>query len=251
MDSSFSSERGRLPSEPLGARNFPTTLWTVVLNAIQDDSVLAHAALARLCEAYWYPLYAFVHRRGHAPHDAQDLTQAFFAQLLEKHGLHTVAPAKGRFRTFLLAALKNFLANEWDKSQTLKRGGGKSLLSLEQVTAESRYQFEPNHELTPERLFERQWALSLLEQTLETLRCEYQAGGNGPLFEELKGTLTGVSGGYAEIAAHLGRTEAAIKVAAHRLRHRYRELIRSQIAETVTDGDLEDELRHLMAVLRD
>ena len=173
----------------------------------------------------------------------------FFAHLLEKHSLIAVAPEKGRFRTFLLAALKNFLANEKDKSNALKRGGGKRHLSLDHENAESRYQIEPSHELTPERLFERQWALSLLEQVLAALWSEYAADGNGPLFEELKEALTGQTGGYADIAARLGRTEGAIKVAAHRLRQRYRELTRAKVAETVSDRDVDDEMRHLLEVL--
>src|SRR5471030_2155089 len=141
MDSSFQS------------KNFPTTLWTVVLHAGRDEPAQAQAALAQLCQAYWYPLYAFVRRRGNSPHDAQDLTQAFFAHLLEKHGLERVDPEQGRFRTFLLAALKNFLANEWDRSQALKRGGGQTFVSLEPESAEPRYRLEPSHDLTPERLF--------------------------------------------------------------------------------------------------
>ena len=244
-----SDDRRRFVGESAGPRSFPTTLWTVVLNAGRGDSTDAEEALAHLCRAYWYPLYAFVRRRGYGPNDAQDLTQGFFAHLLEKHSLIAVAPEKGRFRTFLLAALKNFLANEKDKSNALKRGGGKRHLSLNHENAESRYQIEPSHELTPERLFERQWALSLLEQVLAVLCSEYQADGNGPLFEELKEVLTGQTGGYAEIAARFGRTEGAIKVAAHRLRQRYRELTRAKVAETVSDRDVDDEMRHLLAVL--
>jgi RNA polymerase sigma-70 factor (ECF subfamily) len=230
------------------AKNFPTTLWTLVLHAGRDESVQAQAALAQLCQAYWYPLYSFVRRRGYAPHDAQDLTQAFFAQLLEKRGLEGVAPELGRFRTFLLASLKHFLANDWDRAHARKRGGGKTILSLDE-RAESRYQLEPSHNLTPERHFERQWAMTLLEQVLDALRDEYHAEGKGDLFEELKAVMVGQPRTYADIAARLRRSEGAIKVAVHRLRHRYRELMRARIAETVGAGEVEDELRHLLAVL--
>jgi RNA polymerase sigma-70 factor (ECF subfamily) len=230
-------------------KNFPTTLWTVVLHAGQDEPAQAQAALAQLCEGYWYPLYSFIRRRGYSPHDAQDLTQAFFAHLLEKRGLGHVDPERGRFRTFLLASLKNFLANDWDKANALKRGGGKTILSLHQESAESRYQLEPSHDLTPDRLFERQWALTLLDQVLAALRDEYHSEGKGALFEELKTALIGQAGGYADMAARLGQSEGAIKAAVHRMRHRYRELMRARIAETVGEGDLDDEMRHLLAVL--
>jgi RNA polymerase sigma factor (sigma-70 family) len=231
------------------ARNFPTTLWTVVLHAGQDEPAQAQVALAQLCEGYWYPLYSFIRRRGYSPHDAQDLTQAFFAHLLEKRGLGRVDPEQGRFRTFLLASLKNFLANDWDKANALKRGGGQTILSLHQESAESRYQLEPSHNLTPERNFDRQWALSLLDQVLAALRDEYHGEGKAALFEEVKAALIGQAGRYAEMAARLGQSEGSIKVAVHRLRSRYRELLRSRIAETVGESDVEDELRHLLAVL--
>jgi RNA polymerase sigma factor (sigma-70 family) len=229
--------------------NFPSTLWTMVLDASRDEPSQARAALTQLCQGYWYPLYSFIRRRGYSPHDAQDLTQAFFVQLLEKHGLERVDPEQGRFRTFLLASLKNFLANDWDKKQARKRGGGQTILSLERDRAESRYQLEPSHDLTPERHFERQWALTLLDQVLAALRDEYHADGKGDLFEELKAALIGRADSYAEIAVRLRRSEGAIKVAVHRLRHRYRELMRARIAETVGEDDIEDEMHHLLAVL--
>lgn len=229
-------------------KSFPTTLWTLVLHAARNDPAQAHSALAQLCQSYWYPLYSFVRRRGHSPHDAQDLTQAFFAQLLEKRGLGHVDPEQGRFRSFLLAALKNFLANDWDRSNALKRGGGRTIVSLEQERAESRYQLEPSHDLTPDRHFERQWAMTLLDQALAALRAEYHAEGKGDLFEELKTVLTGQPGAYTDMAARLGRSDGAIKVAVHRLRRRYRELMRARIAETVGASDVEDELRHLLTV---
>src|ERR1043165_7493477 len=228
---------------------YPTTLWTVVLRAGRDESTQAQAALAQLCQTYWYHLYSFVRHRGYSLHDAQDLTQAFLAQLIEKRRLERVDPEQGRFRTFLLASLKNFLANDWDRSHARKRGGGQTIISLDQELADSRFRLEPSHDLTPERHFERQWAMTLLDQVLASLRDEYHAEGNGDLFEELKPVLTGQAGPYAEMSARLRRSEGAIKVAVHRLRHRYRELIRARIAETVCDGDVEDEIRHLLTVL--
>jgi RNA polymerase sigma factor (sigma-70 family) len=168
MDSSFQS------------KDFPTTLWTVVLHAGRDEPAQAQAALAQLCQAHWYPLYSFVRRQGNAPHDAQDLTQAFLAQLLEKRGLQGVAPELGRFRTYLLAALKNFLANDWDKTHARRRGGGQTIVSLDEESAESRYRLEPSHDMTPERHFERQWAMTLLDQVLDALRDEYHANGKRP-----------------------------------------------------------------------
>jgi RNA polymerase sigma factor (sigma-70 family) len=232
---------------PLPPANFPTTLWTVVLHAGREES--ARDALAKLCEGYWYPLYSFVRRRGYAPDDAQDLTQGFFAQLLEKRGLGRVDPEQGRFRTFLLASLKNFLANDWDKTQAQKRGGGQMIVSLDQARAETRYRLEPSHQSTPERHFERQWAMTLLEQVLADLGAEYRRVGQADLFEELKAVLIGQAAAYAEIGGRLGRSEGAIKVAVHRLRRRYRELLRALIAETVDEADIDDEMRHLIEVL--
>jgi len=232
-----------------GPRSFPTTLWTVVLSVGQRKSSAADEALAALCRAYWYPLYAFVRRRGYRPQDAEDLTQAFFAHLLATEAIGKAQPAKGRFRTFLLAAVKNFLANEWDKGRALKRGGGRAALAFDAESAEARYQREPSHELTPERLFERRWALSVLDEAFSTLRNEYEQRGAGNLFAALKETLTGGGEGYAAIAAQLGLTEGAVKVAAHRLRGRYRELTRAIVAETVAADEVEDELRHLKAAV--
>jgi RNA polymerase sigma factor (sigma-70 family) len=233
----------------LRSKDFPTTLWTIVRRAGKDKPAEAQAALAQLCQVYWYPLYSFVRRRGYPPHDAQDLTQAFFAQLLERRGLERVDPQLGRFRTFLLASIKNFLANDWDKANARKRGGGQTIVSLNEESAESRYRLEPSHEMTPERHFERQWALTLLDQVLDALCDEYHADGRGDLFEELKAVIIGHPASYADMAARLRRTEGAIKVAVHRLRYRYRELMRARIAATVGEEDVEDELRHLLTVL--
>ena len=171
------------------------------------------------------------------------------AHLLEKRGLTRAHAENGRFRTFLLASLKNFLANDWDRSHAIKRGGGHTIVSLDEVSAESRYQLEPSHDMTPERHFERQWAVTLLDQVLDALRDDYHTEGKGDLFEELKAVIVGQPKAYADMAARLRRSEGAIKVAAHRLRHRYRELMRARIAATVGEGDVEDELRHLLAVL--
>jgi RNA polymerase sigma-70 factor (ECF subfamily) len=240
----MSSMENSLPS-----KGFPTTLWSVVLHAGGEESALARAALDQLCRKYWYPLYSFIRRRGYSPHDAQDLTQAFLARLVEHHGLERVTPELGRFRTFLLASLKNFLANDWDRTHARKRGGAIAIVSLDQAVAESRFRLEPSHDWTPERHFERQWAVTLLDQVLLDLSASYHAEGNGKLFDELKAVLTGQRAAYAEIAARLGRREGAIKVAVHRLRHRYRELVRARIAETVEESEVDDELRHLAVVL--
>lgn len=239
-------------SEPVVRAHFQTTLWTVVLNAGRSDSSQARSALAQLCQAYWYPLYAFVRRQGYQAHDAQDLTQAFFSRMLEKHALGQVDREKGKFRSFLLASLKNFLANEWDKAQTQRRGGGQEVISLDHDAAESRYGLEPSHDWSADRIFERRWALTLLDQVLARLRDEYRAEGKSDLFDQLKASLTGEAGSapYAATAERLGMTEGAIKVAAHRLRHRYRELVRAEIAQTVAEtDDVDDELRHLLTVL--
>jgi RNA polymerase sigma-70 factor (ECF subfamily) len=234
--------------QPAG-RGFCTTHWSLVL-AARGDTARAQPALAALCHAYWYPLYAFVRRQGVAPHDAQDLTQEFFARLLEKEWLNAVARERGRFRSWLLAALKHFLANEWDKSRAQKRGGGLAFVSIDDTSAESRYVHEPADHTTAETLYDRRWALTLLDRVLARLREEFVVAGKAAHFEALKGTLTGDRTPYAEIAATLGTSEGAVKVAVHRLRERYRDLIRAEIAETVgSPAEVEDELRHLLAAL--
>jgi RNA polymerase sigma factor (sigma-70 family) len=243
-------------SPPPEADQFHTTHWSLVVRAqgvsagLADGSTHAHAALARLCELYWYPLYAFVRRQGHRPHDAQDLTQEFFARLLAKGWLAEVQQARGRFRSWLLAAMKHFLSNEWDRLKAQKRGGRATIISIDEATAEGRYRDEPTEEETAERLFDRRWALTLLDRVLAQLRTEFAAEGKATMFEALKGTLTGDARPYAEIAQELGTSEGAIKVAVHRLRDRYRALIRAEVMQTVAGPEeAEAELRHLLASL--
>jgi len=235
------------------ASHFVTTRWSQVVAAGRPtDSTHARAALEQLCQTYWYPLYAFVRRQGHAPHDAQDLTQEFFARLLERNALGAADRERGRFRSFLLATLKNFLRDEWDKLRAQKRGGGQNLISLDAGDAESRYALEPVNTLTADRIFERRWAMLLLDRAVERLRTEHQAAGKLAQFEALKASLAGAreSQPYSELAAQLGQSEGAVKVAVHRLRQRYREVIRAEIAETVaSEAEVEAELKHLMAAL--
>jgi RNA polymerase sigma-70 factor (ECF subfamily) len=212
----------------------------------------AEQALAALCAAYWYPVYGFVRQRVHDPDRAADLTQGFFARLLEKDDLRAVDPTRGRFRAFLLAACKHFLANERDRETARKRGGGVCPVSIDRRDAEGRYLVEPAHDLTAERLFERRWALALLEQSLDQLGREFHAAGKGPLYDRLKSILTGTESGvaYAEVGRSLGITEVAVKKAAQRLRDRFRAIIRQRVAETVADPDqVDDEIRALFATL--
>jgi RNA polymerase sigma-70 factor (ECF subfamily) len=224
----------------------------VVLNAGRNDSTHARAALEKLCRTYWHPIYAFVRRQGYSPPDAQDLAQEFFARLLQKDSFGNVDPVRGRFRSFLLGALKHFLANEWDKAKAQKRGGGQVFIPIDAKSAETSYGLEPADNLTADKIFERRWALTLLELVLQRLRREYADEGREQLFEHLKSTLTEASRTvpYAQIASRLGMTEGAVKVAVHRLRRRYRDLLRSEIADTVASSDeIEDEIRNLFAVL--
>lgn len=240
------------PGPAAGPAAFVTTHWSVVLAARRADTTRARDALARLCQTYWHPLYAYVRRLGHSPHDAQDLTQEFFARLLAKNYLADADAARGRFRSFLLAALKHFLANEWEKARAQKRGGGQIPIPIDPIAAETGCHFEPADPATAETIFERRWALTLLDQVLRRLRREYVSTGREALFEQLKPTLTEASRSvrYAEIAIRLGTTEGAVKVAVHRLRQQYRELLRAEIAETVaTPEEVEDELRNLFAAL--
>ena len=250
--STQTASSGTTGHESFQRRVFVTTHWSVVLTAGGDDTPNARNALEKLCRAYWFPIYAFVRRQGHGPHDAQDLTQEFFARLLEKNYLADANPAKGRFRSFLLASLKHFLANEWDKTRAQKRGGGQILIPIDVAAAETSCGIESADHLTAEKIFERRWALTLLDHVLRRLRAEYVRDGRENLFEQLKPTLTEASRSvrYAEIAARLGTTEGAVKVAVHRLRQRYREVLRAEIADTVASpGEVEDEIRNLFAAL--
>jgi RNA polymerase sigma factor (sigma-70 family) len=231
---------------------FATTHWSVVLAAGQSESPLAAAALERLCRNYWYPLYAYVRRRGRSSEDAQDLTQEFFFRLLDRRWLSQVDRQKGKFRTFLLVAVNHFLANEWDRAQAAKRGGGVAHFSLDDHALEARYHLETATALSPEQLYERCWALALLAKVLQRLREEAATAGRQEQFDELKVFLTGEKPAvpYQELATQLATTEAALKMAVQRLRRRYGELIRDEIAQTVNDPQaVEDELRHLRTVL--
>lgn len=231
---------------------FSTTHWSMVMVSVQGDLPAARAALERLCRSYWYPIYAFVRRRGFDQHEAEDLTQAFFAFLLEKESLRKVDRGKGRFRTFLLAALTNFLANEWDKARTLKRGGQRTIISLDETLSEELYRHDAVESLTPERLFERRWAGALIEQVLALLKSEYAAGGKAGLFAKLELALTGEvpAGAFAEWAAELAMSEGAVKVALHRLRRRFGDVLRTEIAHTVSSAEeIDDEIRHLFAAI--
>jgi RNA polymerase sigma-70 factor (ECF subfamily) len=208
--------------------------------------------LSALCETYWYPLYAYVRRRGRSIEEAQDLTQTFFAEILEKSRMRVANPQRGKFRSFLLTSLKNFLAKQWRAESAQKRGGANTPLSLDFHVAESRYSREPEHDLTAERIYERQWALTLLEGALAKLSDEQAAAGKGTLFDSLKMYLGGDKNRvpYRQIAASLNMTDGAVKVAVHRLRRRYRELLLSEIADTVADSDdVDDELRALFAAV--
>jgi RNA polymerase sigma-70 factor (ECF subfamily) len=221
-----------------------------VLAARADDSPQSAEALETLCRTYWFPLYAFVRRQGRSPEDAQDLTQEFFARLLQKGYLKSVAREKGKFRTFLLVALKRFLANEWDRQHALKRGGFTPILSIDQEFAESRFKSEPVDNVQPDQLFDRQWARTLLDQTMKRLEEEYVSTGRARLFETLRTLIAKEDSGlpYADVAAHLKLTEAAVKMAVYRLRARYREILKAQIAQTVSsDQEIEEELHDLFA----
>jgi RNA polymerase sigma factor (sigma-70 family) len=235
-----------------GAAAFTTTHWSVVL-AAHGESAEAKAALEKLCRTYWWPLYGFVRREGYKPEEAQDLTQAFFARLLERKDLETVRQERGRLRSYLLASIKNFLSKARHREMTVKRGEGRPLISLDDLLARERADQEPSHKLSADRIYERRWALTLLEQVLARLRAEYEAAGKLPLFDRLKELLAGESGqpSQAKIADELQMTENAVKQAFHRLRYRYRQLLHEEIAHTVAaQDDVEDELRHFMAVLQ-
>lgn len=223
-----------------------------MLAARETDGTVARQALASLCSTYWYPLYAFIRRQGSSPHEAEDLTQEFFHRFLERHSLASVHPAAGKFRSFLLACLKNFLANERERAQAQRRGGGRSLIPLDGAEAETRYALEPADHQTPEAVFERRWAFAVLEQTMKDLRREYAAGEKRELFDELQGFLPGGQGNVSrgELAAKRGVSVGAIDVAVHRLRQRFGELLRQQVRRTVSsEAEAEEEIRYLISVI--
>jgi RNA polymerase sigma-70 factor (ECF subfamily) len=230
---------------------FATTHWSVVLATADQDSPQAAVALEQLCRTYWYPLYAYVRRRGHGPEDAQDLTQEFFARLLARNSLAQVGPEKGKFRSFLLAALRHFLSDQRDRVRAAKRGGGVEILSLDAQEAEERYRLEPVERLDAERIYERRWAMTLLEQALTRLRDESVAAGKTELFERLRSFVAGDSEvTCGEVASELRLSESAVKSAVHRLRERYRAFVREEIAHTVADPtEIEAEIRYLIMVM--
>jgi RNA polymerase sigma-70 factor (ECF subfamily) len=234
---------------------FPTTRITLIEAACGQPGAQAREALAVLCGAYWYPIYAYLRRLGYLQEDAEDLAQGFFTRMLEKRALGDFQRERGRFRSYLLGALKHFVANEGDRARAQKRGGARPAVPLDDIlcTAERRYGLEPRDDLTPEKMFERQWALALLGRVEELLRAEAGRAGKGAQFERLKSCLDpgGPDVGYRTLAADLNTTEGAIKVAVHRLRQRFRELLREEISHTVANpGDVGDELRGLMAAIR-
>ncbi len=233
-----------------GNSQFPTTRWTLVLAASDPGRKEARSALVCLCENYWYPLYAYLRRRGYSADQAQDLTQEFFVRVLEGRYLDRADPEKGRFRSFILTSLKFFVADEGDRERAQKRGAG-TLEPLEFPSGEERYQREPAHGETPERIFERRWALSVIDRVVEKLREEFVQHGRPEHFERLKGFLLGQSDApYSALAREMSTSEGALKVAIHRLRKRYRELFRQEIADTVADpAEVEPELRYLASVL--
>jgi len=231
--------------------SFATTHWSIVLGAGQAKRADAAVALAELCQKYWVPLYAYVRRRVHDANEAQDLTQEFFARLLEKDVLAQATPERGRFRSFLLKAMQNFLTNEWRKAQAIRRGGQR-MLSLDFSKGDSKLTFEPGHDWTAERIFERNWCITLLEHVLTQLREEYAAAGKETLFTALRPFISSnrQEGSLAALGEQLDMTEGAVKVAAHRLRKRYRELLRSELAQTVADpADVDDEIAWLFTAL--
>jgi RNA polymerase sigma factor (sigma-70 family) len=243
-----------MPTQPAEAKLFSTTHWSVVLAAGQDVAADAQVAVERLCCTYWYPLYAYIRRRRYDVEDAEDLTQSFFARLLEKNYLAQVDRQKGRFRSFLLACLRHFLADQHDRSRAVKRGGRCTFIPLETQIAEDRYRQEPIDEMNAEKIFERRWALTLLEFAEARLRQEYVAAGKSRLYESLKIFRTGTEPKnpmtYAELGSQLNMTEGAVGCAAARLRRRFRELVREEVARTVThSSEIDEEIRYLIAVI--
>ena len=231
---------------------FPTTHWSVVLSAADSSSPGAQEALEKLCRSYWFPLYAFVRRQGYGPEDAQDLTQEFFARFLAKESVRLADRERGKFRSFLLISLKHFLVNERARARTTKRGGGTTQIPLDQLTAENLYSRELAHEMTPETIYERSWALAVLDQVRARVAAEYAADGKTERFAQLENFLPGEKSEltYAEAASRLGVAEGTVKSDVHRLKRRFRELLRAEIAQTVASpADINEELRHLISVV--
>ena len=242
------------PEDRRHPARFHTTYWSVIQAAAGEDSAAARDALGTLCETYWYPIYAFVRRSGCDPDEAGDLTQAFFARLLEKRDIGMADPVRGRFRGFLLGSVRHFLSNERDRARALKRGGGQLPLSIDQTDAEGRYAIEPVDPSTPETLFMRHWALTVLGASMRRLADEYADQGKQELFERLRPALTGADTGMSrrEMAAELGMSETALNVVLHRMRRRFRHKLKEEVAQTLADpGDTDDELGRLMSALGD
>jgi RNA polymerase sigma-70 factor (ECF subfamily) len=239
-------------TEPRRRQRFATTHWSLVLTAGGPRTPASHDALATLCETYWYPLYAYARRVGHGVEEAEDLVQAFFVRILEKQALQHADPERGRFRSFLLASLKHFMLNEYNRARAAKRGGGQPIESIDVSGAEGRYALEPRDEANPERLFERQWALTILDRVHARLRSVSMRSGKGQLFEQLKDFVTGeeTDTPYREAAESLGMSEGAARVAIHRLRRRFRDLLREEIEHTVADpAEVDDEIRFMLVTL--
>jgi RNA polymerase sigma-70 factor (ECF subfamily) len=240
---------------PATAAGFHTTHWTVVLAARDEAGPAGRDALSKLCSTYWYPLYAFIRRQGLTPHEAEDLTQQFFYQFLERQALETVKPAAGKFRSFLLACLKNFLANERERAEAQRRGGGRPILSLDAADGETRYSLEPADQQTPDAAFDRQWALAVLEGAMKELEREYAMSKNKQLFDQLKGFLPCAQGGQGsvsreELASKRGVSVGAVDVAVHRMRQRFGALLRDQVARTVSsETEVDEEIRYLISVI--
>jgi RNA polymerase sigma-70 factor (ECF subfamily) len=236
-----------------GSREFNTTHWSLVGAAQSDQAsrTQARVALEALCRAYWYPLYAFARHRGHSSFDAQDLTQSFLARFIETGGFASADRGRGRFRTYLLGAMKHFLANEWHRARRLKRGGAVTFLEWDALAPEARYALEAQQSADPDADFDREWAMELTLRAQEKLRAESEASGRGQLFDALKGSLTSDVPDRSVAAARLGMNEGAVKVAVHRLRQRYREVLRAEVADTVgTKSEIDEEMRYLISVLR-
>jgi RNA polymerase sigma factor (sigma-70 family) len=242
-----------MPSDDLSTdlpqrEQFAQTDWFMVAAAGQRASAESRAALEKLCGIYWYPLYAFVRRQGYGPEDAQDLTQEFFARLIEKNSISFADRDRGKFRSFLLTSLKHFLVNEWEKARAAKRGGGQ-VISWDQQSAEARYLSEPRDSLSPDKLYERRWAAAVLDHVLKQLRVEYVTAGKDQLFQAMKDVLLGEKSEvpYETLCKRLGMSEGALKVAVYRLRQRYKDLLQAEVAQTVDNpAEIDDEVRYLL-----